>query len=109
MLTQSHRRRGSALVAVLMSVLVAGTSLAAIPSVTVTSVGGQAVSGGAVRDPLSGTVTVNGTSNGSGGPTTPAPKPLVADAGDSSFVKLNQPALLVGAGFGGVEPYTFSW
>ena len=105
----SHQRRGAALVAMLLSFLVAGTSLAAIPSVTVTSVGGQSVAGGAVKDPVSGIVTVNGASAGSGGPTSPAAEPLVADAGDSAFVKLNQPALLVGAGFGGVEPYTFAW
>jgi Subtilase family len=96
-------------VAGLAALLMAGTALAATPSVVVTSVGGQAVSGGAVKDPLTGTITVNGTSASSGGPGTPAPKPLVADAGDSSFVKIGQPALLVGAGFGGVEPYTFAW
>ena len=88
--------------------LLAGQSLAATPSISVTSVGGQSVSGGAVKNQLSGTVTVNGTSSGSGGGA-PAAKPVVADAGDSSFVKVGQPALLVGAGFGGVEPYTFSW
>jgi hypothetical protein len=104
-----HRRLRSVAVAAMAALLAAGTSLAATPSVTITTVGGQAVSGGAVKDPLSGTVIVNGTSASSGGATTPAPKPLVADAGDSSFVKLGQPALLVGAGFGGVEPYTFAW
>jgi hypothetical protein len=89
--------------------LVTGPILAATPSIAVTSVGGQSASGGSVKDPLSGTVTVAGTSAGSGGSGGQAVKPLVADAGDSSFVKIGQPALLVGAGFGGVEPYTFAW
>lgn len=89
--------------------LLAGPALAATPAISVTTVGGQTVSGGTVKNPLSGTVTVNGTSSGSGGGGAPAAKPLVADAGDSSFVKLGQPALLAGAGYGGVEPYTFTW
>jgi hypothetical protein len=45
---------------------------------------------------------------GAGQPTAPS-KPLVADAGDSSFVSAGTPAYLVGAGFGGVEPYQFHW
>jgi len=106
--TGSHRTlRGLAAAAVAVLML-AGPTLAATPSIAITSVGGQSASGGSVKDPVSGTVTVNGTSAGSGGGA-PAPKPLVADAGDSSFVKIGQPALLVGAGFGGVEPYTFAW
>src|SRR6185369_2642146 len=106
--TGSHRTlRGLAAAAVAVLML-AGPTLAATPSIAITSVGGQSASGGSVKDPVSGTVTVNGTSAGSGGGA-PAPKPLVADAGDSSFVKVGQPALLVGAGFGGVEPYTFAW
>jgi hypothetical protein len=107
--SQRHRSLPATLAAVAAVFLLAGQTLAATPAVAITSVGGQAVSGGAIKDPLSGTVTVNGTSASSGGPGTPAPKPLVADAGDSSFVKLGQPALLVGAGFGGVEPYRFAW
>lgn len=92
-------------------VVVASTVAAATPAITVTSVGGQTVKNGAVKNALSGSVEVRGnatlgTSGGSGAaPTTP----LVADAGDSSFVKIGQPAYLVGAGFGGVEPYTFAW
>jgi len=103
---RTFRGLGAAAVALF---LLAGPALAATASISVTTVGGQTVSGGTVKNPLSGTVTVNGTSSGSGGGGAPAPKPLVADAGDSSFVKLGQPALLVGAGYGGVEPYTFTW
>jgi hypothetical protein len=99
--------RGLGAAAVVL-ILLAGPVLAATPSIAITNVGGQSVSGGVVKNPLSGTVTVNGTSAGSGGGA-PATKPLIADAGDSSFVKLGQPALLVGAGYGGVEPYTFTW
>ena len=106
---RSARPVRSSLAAALAAVVLASSALAAAPSVTITTVGGQAVSGGAVRDPLSGTVAVAGTSSPAGGATTPAIKSLVADAGDSSFVKIGQPALLVGAGFGGVEPYTFAW
>jgi hypothetical protein len=105
----SRRTTRAILAASFAAILVAGPSLAATPSITISTVGGQSVNGGAVKDPITGTVTVNGTSASSGGATTPAPKPLVADAGDSSFVKIGQPALLVGAGFGGVEPYTFAW
>jgi len=101
------RSMSAATVALLLIVTSVG---AANPSISVTSVGGQAVSNGAVANPLSGTVEVRGTTSPSGGSSgTPAVKPLVADAGDSSFVKFGQPAFLVGAGFGGVEPYTFAW
>jgi hypothetical protein len=39
----------------------------------------------------------------------PAARPLVADAGDSPLPGSDGIATLLGAGFGGVEPYTFSW
>ncbi|MBA2718381.1 MAG: S8 family serine peptidase [Chloroflexi bacterium] len=92
-------------------VVITQTVAAAAPAVSVTSVGGQAVKNGAVKDPLSGSVEVRGsaTLGTSGGSTAPATTPLVADAGDSSFVKIGQPAYLVGTGFGGVEPYSFAW
>jgi|GEM_PF-2014614 len=106
--TLPHRTLRGLAAAAAALFLLAGPTLAATPSIAVTSVGGQAVNGGSVKDPLTGTVTVTGTSAGSGGGA-PAAKPLVADAGDSSFVKFGQPALLVGAGYGGAEPYTFSW
>jgi hypothetical protein len=91
---------------------IAQTVAGATAAISVTSVGGQAVKSGAVKDPLSGSVNVRGSAtlgtSGSGGGAV-ASTPLVADAGDSSFVKIGQPAYLVGAGFGGVEPYTFAW
>ena len=96
-----------------LAVLVVSTSgvLAASPSaVTVTTVGGKTVSSGAVAGTLSGPVTVRGSATvGTTGATSPAPKPLVADAGDSAFVAIGQPAWLLGTGYGGVEPYTFAW
>ena len=90
------------------AILLAGTSLAAAPSIAITSVGGQAVNGGAVKDPVSGTVTVSGTSapTGGGGGAT---QPLVADAGDSPFVASGQRAMLLGAAWGGTRPYSFAW
>jgi hypothetical protein len=91
-------------------VVIAQTVAGATAAISVASVGGQAVRNGAVKDALNGPVEVRGsaTLGTSGGNATPA-TPLVADAGDSSFVKIGQPAYLVGAGFGGVEPYTFAW
>ena len=60
---------------------------------------------------LSGSVTVRGsaTVGTSTAPPAPAAKPLVADAGDSSFVAAGASAWLLGTGFGGIEPYTFAW
>jgi hypothetical protein len=95
--------------AALATALAAGTTLAATPSISITSVGGQGVKGGSVKEPLSGSVAVNGTSAPSGGGGSAPAQPLIADAGDSSFVKFGQPAYLVGAGFGGSEPYSFAW
>jgi hypothetical protein len=103
------RRLARQLGATLVAITVAATTVsAANPSITVSTVGGQAVQNGSIPNPVSGNVAVAGTSSPSG-PGSGTPKPLVADAGDSSFVKIGQPALLVGAGFGGVEPYTFAW
>jgi hypothetical protein len=104
--------RARALTAALAALLLATSgALAASPSsVTVTTVGGKAVSGGAVAGTLTGPVTVRGTATvGSSGPAEPAPRPLVADAGDSSYVAIGQAAWLLGTGYGGVEPYSFAW
>ncbi len=90
----------------------AGVVFAAGAGVTIQSVGGQAVrSDGSVARAVSGQVAVTGTAQSAAGQRAPAParKPLVADAGDSSFVSVGTPAYLVGAGFGGVAPYSFSW
>jgi hypothetical protein len=72
-------------IAATSAILIASSVLGASPSITISTVGGQAVSGGAVKDPLSGTVTVNGTSAATGAGADAA-RPLVADAGDSPFV-----------------------
>jgi hypothetical protein len=97
------------LVSAALALIVASTSVwAASPSITITSVGGQAVSGGGVKDPLSGSVSVAGTTAASGGQAA-APKPLVADAGDSPFVASGSKATFIGAAWGGVAPYSFSW
>lgn len=78
---------------------------------TIDTVGGQAVKGGKVGGKLSGDVAVTGRAslNGSGGGATEPARPLVADAGDSPFARPGNPATLLGAGFGGQEPYTFAW
>lgn len=102
----------SAVAAVLALALTAGLVLGADPGVRIETVDGRAVgSDGRLDGPVSGTVRVTGTAvpGGGSGSGAPARTPLVADAGDSSFVKVGQPAYLVGAGFGGLEPYTFQW
>src|SRR5918992_310019 len=100
-----------AIVAVCLALLVPASTFAADPaSISITSVDGQPVSRGTVRRPISGNVQVTGTASLSGsGAGQAATSPLVADAGDSSFVKIGQPAYLVGAGFGGDAPYSFAW
>jgi hypothetical protein len=83
---------------------------AATPAITIESVGGQALRNGAVKDPLSGTVEVRGSATlgaPAGGP--PATSPLIADAGDSPFVPAGSKATLIGAGWGGQEPYAYAW
>lgn len=97
--------------AILALLLPAGAVLAGSPSIAIETVGGQTVRNGTIAEPVSGAVEVTGSAmtNGDSGGGVPAAKPLVADAGDSSFVKIGQPAYLVGAGFGGAEPYTFAW
>ena len=103
------RRLRSLLAASFATILVAGPSLAATPSISIGSVDGQAVSGGAVKNPVSGTVTVEGTSAPTGGGGGEATRPLVADAGDSPFVTSGQRAMLLGAAWGGTRPYSFQW
>ncbi|MFF8846148.1 S8 family serine peptidase [Streptomyces sp. NPDC015127] len=76
--------------------------------VTVTSVDGRQVVDGAVRGALSGTVGVAGTAR-TGAPGTPAPAPLHADAGDSSFVAAGEKAVVLGSAYGGTAPYTWAW
>jgi hypothetical protein len=87
-----------------------GTATAATSSarIDIHSVGDQEVRNGKAAQPISGTVPVSGTASADAS----APRtetPLVADAGDSSYVKAGERAALLGAGFGGAEPYTFRW
>jgi hypothetical protein len=107
-MSSHHTLRGLAAAAAALFLL-AGPTLAATPSIAVTSVGGQAVSGGSVKNPLTGTVDVTGTSAGSGGAGAAGPGPLVADAGDSPFVASGAKATLLGAAWGGTRPYSFQW
>ncbi len=98
--------------------LILATALLATPGmasagpsdVSIDTVGGQPVQDGSVRNPLSGPVQVSGTAApGTGDGDQSQAQPLVADAGDSSFVAVGEPAVLLGAGYGGAEPYSFSW
>ena len=96
--------------AALAALVLAGTAFpASTGSVTVATIGGQTVNNGSVSKPVSGNVAVTGTAALSGQEAAPAAKPLVADAGDTPFAPVGQPATLLGAGYGGAEPYTFSW
>jgi hypothetical protein len=103
-------RLRSLVATVLATVVCASLVSAATPAIAVDSVGGQAVRSGAVKDPLGGNVEVRGNATlgtPAGGPA--ASSPLVADAGDSPFVPTGAKATLLGAGWGGVEPYTYAW
>ncbi|HCT76523.1 MAG TPA: hypothetical protein DGT23_08030 [Micromonosporaceae bacterium] len=89
--------------------MTSGVQAAASSSVVIKKVGGQTVKRGQVPSPLSGNVTATGTAVPSSTPPAPAPKPLVADAGDSPFVALGDRAVLLGSAFGGSAPYRFAW
>ena len=96
--------------AALAALVLAGTAFpASSGSVKVTTVGGQTVKNGSVSKQVSGNVAVTGTAALAGQEAAPAAKPLVADAGDTPYSPLGQAATLLGAGYGGAEPYTFSW
>ena len=90
--------------------VISSLALAATATLSIDTVGGQAVADGKVRSPLSGPVEVAGRASleDAGAPAEEA-KPLVADAGDSPFVAAGDPATLLGMGFGGAAPYTFAW
>src|SRR6266545_4595113 len=91
--------------------LLASSVLAAAPVLSIDSVGGKKVVNGEVKGSLNGKVLVQGTAIPSTPNQTPPPqpKPLVADAGDSGFAAVGERITLLGAGYGGKEPYTFSW
>ena len=102
--------RRAVVAAAALSLVVTSISVAATATLSVDSVGGRDVERGGVGAPLSGPVEVTGHASLEQS-TSPAsePRPLVADAGDSAFVATGEPATLLGAGFGGSEPYTFAW
>ena len=91
--------------------LLASSALAVAPVLSIDSVGGKKVVNGEVKGSLNGKVLVQGTAIPSMPNQTPPPqpKPLVADAGDSGFAAVGERITLLGAGYGGKEPYTFSW
>lgn len=95
----------------LASLLTAGPGLAGTASITIDGVGGRKIVNGEVKGTLFGKTLVSGSAvPGASAPSGLAtPKPLVADAGDSSYVQTGKPAILLGAGFGGTAPYTFAW
>ncbi|NJD27570.1 MAG: hypothetical protein FIA92_04665 [Chloroflexi bacterium] len=96
------------LAAGLAAALVVGPMVAASPSITITTAGGNDVTGASLKTPLSGDVTVGGTSSPTGGGS-PGPAALVADAGDSPFIASGQKGLLLGTAWGGTQPYSYRW
>jgi hypothetical protein len=80
------------------------------PTLTIDSVGDKQVVNGQIQGTLSGKVLVQGTALPGGvDQSPPQAKPLVADAGDSGFALVGERITLLGAGFGGKEPYSFAW
>jgi hypothetical protein len=102
-------RRGLAIGAAL-TLFITSVAMAATATLSIDSVDGQSVDRGRVRTPVSGAVEVSGgASLQDAAPPADETTPLVADAGDSPFVAIGDPATLLGTGFGGAEPYTFAW
>jgi hypothetical protein len=102
-------RRGLAIGAAL-TLFITSVAMAATATLSIDSVDGQSVDRGRVRTPVSGAVEVSGgASLEDAAPPADETTPLVADAGDSPFVAIGDPATLLGMGFGGAEPYTFAW
>lgn len=94
----------------LVLILAVSPASAAEPRLTIDSVGGKQVVNGTIQGMLSGKVLVQGTAIPGGGDQPPAQaRPLVADAGDSGFTLVGERITLLGAGFGGKEPYRFAW
>lgn len=86
-----------------------GVAAAAPSTIQIKTVAGQTVKNGKVPSPVSGDVTVTGTAAPQTPIADPAPRPLVADAGDSPFVAAGERAILLGAAYGGTAPYAFAW
>src|SRR5687768_349617 len=94
----------------LVLILAVSSAGAAEPRLSIDSVGGKQVVNGTIQGTLSGKVLVQGTAIPGGvNQPPPQPIPLVADAGDSGFALAGERITLLGAGFGGKEPYRFAW
>jgi hypothetical protein len=94
----------------LIAGVVGSPSFAGTASINIDSVGGRKIANGQVKGTLFGDVLVQGTAiPAAAAPAPVAPRPLVADAGDSSYAAAGSLVTLLGAGFGGAEPYAFAW
>ncbi|MGH2377624.1 MAG: S8 family serine peptidase [Candidatus Limnocylindria bacterium] len=99
-----------ATVAMFASVAAMGPAYAGSAIIEIDQVGGRQVRDAEVRGTLFGKTLVEGVAvPGSAAPTEPVARPLVADAGDSGFAPAGTTVTLLGSGFGGTEPYAFSW
>lgn len=96
------RRLGVVILA--LSVLAAAPAAAEFPSVTIDSINGESAASGSIKKGVKDTLNVSGSAE-----SIPPATPLVADAGDSSFVEIGDPANVSGLAFNGEEPYTFNW
>jgi hypothetical protein len=94
----------------LITATLVSPSAAGTASISIDAVGGRRIANGEVKGTLSGRVLVQGAAIPAGAaPAQPASAPLTADAGDSGFTASESFTTLLGAGFGGAEPYTFAW
>lgn len=99
-----------AVLGLIMSLVISPVADAGTASITIDGVGGRKIANGEVKGTLFGKTLVTGSAIPGG--VAPAPvtaRPLVADAGDSAYVPSGGKATLLGAGFGGAEPYAFTW
>lgn len=99
-----------ATVAMLISIAAIGPAQAGTAVIEIDQVGGRSVRDAEVRGTLSGRTLVQGAAvPGSAAPDPVVARPLVADAGDSGFAGAGTAVTLLGSGYGGTEPYSFSW
>jgi len=98
-----------ATVAILSSASAIGPAQAGTAVIEIDQVGGRDVRDAEVKGTLKGTTLVQGVAvPGSAAPNAPVARPLVADAGDSGFAGAGTAVTLLGSGYGGTEPYSFS-
>ena len=95
---------------VLASLLSVVPTIAGTASITIDSVGGRKIVNGQVAGTLFGKTLVQGVAiPGAAAPEPDQPAALVADAGDSGFAPSGSGITLLGSGYGGSAPYSFSW